>query len=260
MTIEIRNTRDLSSDNLKLKVLLIGPSRVGKTSWAATAPNPGFAACETGHGSGLSSIMDSGVAFFEPKSLGDIDALASGHVFADKETIVVDSLSAMTRSIIKDYAVKMGRRGPDTPQRKEGIPEQFDYMAMAEITRRVLEAIIGLDKHIIVTALQKTKSDKDTQAPIAIGPDLPGLMFDVAPSMFDQVFYISLKKAFTDPKDARTAYISRVIDTQPDGLKVGGVRNNNAGAPILPKEIIFNNKTLEGGFGDIYAKLTAKKV
>src|SRR5277367_3223611 len=180
---------------MRLKVLLIGRSRVGKTTWAATAPNPGIAAMETGHGGGLLSVMRSGVDFFEPQSLEDIDALASGHIFKDKDTLVLDSLSAMARTLVKDYALKIPRRGANSPKREQGVPELDDYGVMAEITRRILDALINLDKNIIVTALEKTEKDADG-APVAVGPDLPGQMFLAAPSMFDCVYYLKTRKAF----------------------------------------------------------------
>ena len=256
--IQIRNTRDLiaTPGSLKMKVLLIGKSRTGKTTWAATAPNPGIAACETGHGGGLLSVMRSGVDFFEPQSLEDIDALASGHVFRDKETLVLDSLSAMARTLVKDYALKIPRRGANSPKREQGVPELDDYGVMAEITRRILDALINLDKHIVVTALEKTEKNEDGAA-IACGPDLPGQMFLAAPAMFDAVFYLKTRKAFKVPADPKTVFTQHYLITANDGFHIGGDRNNVDGKPVLAREEVFDNLTGQGSFVDLYKKLTA---
>jgi hypothetical protein len=254
--IEIKNTRDLiQPDSMKLKVLLIGRSRVGKTTWAGSAPNPGIAACETGHGGGTLSLHKQGIDYFEPKSLEDLDALASGHVFRDKETIVLDSLSAMARTIIKDFAIKIPRRGASSPKREQGVPELDDYGVIAEITRRVLDALIGLPKHVVVTALEKTEKDENGSA-IACGPDLPGQMFLAAPAMFDVCLYLKTRKAFRVANDPRSQYTQHYLMTKNDGFHVGGNRNNIDGKEILLPEEVFDNITGQGSFPYIYKKIT----
>jgi hypothetical protein len=255
--IEIKNTRDLvQPDKMRLKVLVIGRSRVGKTTWAGTAPNPGIAACETGHGGGTLSLHKQGLDYFEPKSLEDLDALASGHIFKDKETLVLDSLSAMARTIIKDFAIRIPRRGASSPKREQGVPELDDYGVMAEITRRILDALLDLPKHVIVTALEKTEKDENGSA-IACGPDLPGQMFLASPAMFDTVLYLKTRKAFKNPADPKTAYTQHYFLTQNDGFHIGGDRNNISGHAILAKEEPFDVVSGAGSFADIYKRITA---
>jgi hypothetical protein len=239
---------------MKLKVLLIGRSRTGKTSWAASAPNPGVAACETGHGGGLLSVMQAGVDFFEPQSLEEIDALASGHVFKDKETLVLDSLSAMARTLVKDYALKIPRRGANSPKREQGVPELDDYGVMAEITRRILDALINLDKNIVVTALEKTEKDADG-APVAVGPDLPGQMFLAAPAMFDLCLYAKTRSKLKVPTDPKSKFTEYYLLTRNDGFHVGGDRNNIGGKAILAPEEIYDITTGQGNFPYIQKKL-----
>lgn len=253
--IEIKNTRDLvQPENMKLKILVIGRSRVGKTTWAGTAPNPGIAACETGHGGGTLSLHKQGLDYFEPKSLEDLDALASGHIFKEKETLVLDSLSAMARTIIKDFAIRIPRRGASSPKREQGVPELDDYGVMAEITRRILDALLDIPKHVIVTALEKTEKDENGSA-IACGPDLPGQMFLASPSMFDQVIYLKTRKAYKDSRDPKTAFTEYYMLAQNDGFHIGGTRNNVNGVAILPREMVWDPVQNVGTFGDIMGRL-----
>lgn len=257
MSVEIRNTRNLLGGNMKLKLLVIGKSRLGKTTFVGSVPGVGVAACEVGHGQGLLSIASQGVDYFSPTCLEDIDALASGHIFKDKDAIAIDSLSAVVRTLVKNYALKMPGGRNSTPQRAQGIPELKDYGTMAEVTRRILEALLNLDKHIIVTALEKTERDHETGAAISCGPDLPGQMYAAAPSMFDSVLYLKARKALLNPNDAKSAYTQRYFLTQPDGFHIGGDRNNIDGKPILAAEEIFDPATNRGTFSDIYQKITA---
>ena len=256
MSIQIQNTRDLTkTEGFRAKILVVARSRAGKTTFAATAPNPGVAACETGHGAGLLSIASKGVDYFVPTSLEDLDALASGHIFKDKDTIVLDSLSAMARTIIKDFAIHIPRRGATSPKREQGVPELDDYGVMAEITRRILDAIIDLPKHVVVTALERTEKDAEG-TPTACGPDLPGQMFLAAPAMFDTVLYLKVRKAFRDPRDPKSVFYERYFITQPDGYHIGGDRNNLSGKNILQREEVFDPERNRGTFEDIFKKLT----
>jgi hypothetical protein len=195
------------------------------------------------------------VDYFTPKTLEDLNALASGYLFKEKETIVIDSLSAMARTIIKDYAIKIPRRGASSPKREQGVPELDDYGVMAEITRRLVDATLDLPKHVVVTALEKTEKDENGAA-IACGPDLPGQMYLAAPAMFDTVLYLKTRRAYKDPRDPKTAFTEHYFLTQNDGFHVGGDRNNVAGKTILPRELVFDPVKGLGTFTDIYKRLS----
>lgn len=255
MAIDIKNTSNLiKPEEMRLKIAIIGKTRLGKTTFISKAPNVGVCACETGHGRGLLSVVTNAPPFdyFEPKSLEDIDALASGHIFKDKDTIGVDSFSAIARTIIKDFAVRMpsGAKG-SSPRRLAGIPELNDYNTMGEVSRRVLDALLNLPKHVVISFLERTEKDHDTGAAISCGPDVPGQMYLAAPSMFDVVLYLKARKAFRNPADPKSAYTQRYFITQPDGFHIGGDRNNIAGKPILPAELPFDLETGSGTFADI---------
>lgn len=257
MPIQIHNTRTLIQPGaFKWKLLIVGRPGVGKTTFLATVPNIGIAAVETGHGDGLLSVASKGVDYILPDCMTDLDALASGHVFKDKEAIGLDSSSAVVRTIIKDYALKIPRRGGNSPKREAGVPELDDYGVMGEIARRIFTALINLDKHVVITALEKSEKDENG-AVISCGPDLPGQMYLAAPAMFDTVLYLKTRKAFRDPRDAKTAYTQHYFVTRNDGFHVGKDRNNAAGKAILAPEEIFDPQAGVGTFPALYAKIAA---
>jgi AAA domain-containing protein len=246
----------ISPSSLKLKILLTGRPGVGKTSWAATAPNPGIAACETGHGDGLLSVAAKGLAYIQPSTLWDFEAICTGGVFKDKDTIVLDSLSAMVKTFIREYAVAMPRRGVDSPKRKAGVPELDDYMVIAEVTRRLLSALLDLDKNIIVTALEKTEKDENGVI-TGIGPDLPGQLFLGAPALFDGAYYLKTRSKLRIPGQATSRYTEHYLITGADGVHIAKERNNTGGVSPLAYEEVFDVKTGQGDFTYIRNKILA---
>lgn len=202
------------------------------------------------------SIASKSLPYVCPSTLGDFEAICTGGVFKDRETIVLDSLSAMVRGFIKDHAIAMPRRGVDSPKRKAGVPELDDYMTMAEITRRLLSALLDLDKNIIVTALEKSEKDENG-AITGIGPDLPGQLFLGAPALFDSVLYLKTRSKLRTPADPKSRFTEHYLITQNDGCHVGKDRNNiNGKAPLAPEEV-FDIGTGAGSFTALRDKILA---
>lgn len=259
MALEIKNTKDLiDPDKLKLKILLIGPPGVGKTAWMSEAPNPGIAACETGAGNGLQTVAKKGLSYVTPTTLPEFEAVCSGKIFEDKETIVLDSLTEMTKTFIKDAALAVPRAKGNSAKRQRGIPELDDYGTIAEFTRRLLNNLIGLDKHIVATATMKIKEpDAATgQGAFLIGPDLPGMMFMAAPAMFDLVIFLKTRRKLRDPKDAKSRYTERFLITDNDNVHLAKSRyNEEVGKALLDPEEIIDLKTGKGSFNYIFKKI-----
>lgn len=251
MALQIQNSKKLiSPENLKLKILLYALPGVGKTTWSATAPDPGFIACETGHGSGLMSVAEEGVDYVIPGNIQDLELVASGTIFKDKATLVGDSLSDMSRTFIKDYALSIPRKRGETEKRKAGVPELDDYGVMGEVTRRLVRKFLDMDKHIIFTATERYQQpDEDTPgSELLIGPDLPGQMFLGSTAMFDLVLRMRTRTKFRDPKDAKSRYTERYFITASTGSTIAKCRSSLNNQSLLPPEIPINYETGEGTF------------
>ena len=255
----VKSTKQLvTPENLKLKILLYSPPGFGKTLWASSAPSPGFAACETGHGGGLLTLAGQNIDYIEPTSISDLEAVANGLVFKDKETIVLDSLSAMTMTFVKDAALAIPRTKGESLKRKQGVPELDDYGVMGEMTRRILNRLLDLDKHVIVTALEKIKlPDPETgQGETIICPDLPGAMAVGSTGMFDFVFRLRARQIMTKPGDAKSKVTQRYLLTVNDGMgSIAKARSNKQGVSFLDKEEIIDLTTGQGLFPYILAKI-----
>ena len=202
------------------------------------------------------SVASKNLAYVCPSTLGDFESICTGAIFKDKDTIVLDSLSAMVKTFIREYAISMPRRGVDSPKRKAGVPELDDYMVIAEVTRRLLSALLDLDKNIIVTALEKSEKDENG-AVTGIGPDLPGQLFLGAPALFDAAFYLKTRSKLRKLGDPLSRYTEHYLVTTNDGLHVGKNRANVNGVPPLAPEEVFDIQTGQGDFNYVYSKILA---
>lgn len=259
MALVIKNSKNLIDPaNLKLKILVFGNSGLGKTSFLGTVPGIGIAAIETGIGSGLASIADLGVDYVTPENYNEVKDVCEGKVFKDHPAIGIDSLTAMERRIIKDKALSLPRTRGESLKRQIGIPELDDYGSMAELTTARLEDLINLDKHIIVTALEKVKQpDENGKGVFAIGPDLPGSMFTAAPGMFDIVLRLRARTKLADPKDAKSKYVERYFETAADGQDgLVKSRYTRRGLKLLEREEVFDLQTGAGCFPYFLKKIS----
>jgi hypothetical protein len=260
MALIIKNSKDLlKPEDFRLKILIFGDSGLGKTEFASTAPNPGVVAIETGHGQGLLTVAEKGLNYVTPANYAELEE-GLLKTFEDKETIVLDSLTAATKTFIKDRALQIPRMKGESDKRKIGIPELDDYGSMGELTRRLMSKLLVRQKHIIVTALSKYKQpDPETGVGQAMtGPDLPGEMFTAAPGMFDVVLRLMSRKKLRDPKDAKSSYVERYFITDSDGQ--GGLaksRLKRQGLALLDREEVFDLTTGAGTFPKLLEKVLA---
>jgi hypothetical protein len=253
----------VSPETLKWKVLIVGRPGSGKSTWLSGVPDVGIAACETGHGSGLLSAAHTANAtadMAEPKTFTDFRSICLNNFAAwqTKKAIGLDSLSAMTKGFIKDHVLSTfpSRNQKEAMRRQAGVMTGFDYGDVADVTRTLLQQLLGQDRHIIVTCLEKTEKD-DNGVVTAVGPDLPGQLSLGAPALFDSVLYLKARKVLRDPRDAKSAYFERYFITGSDGVHVAKDRNSANGRSFLAQEEVFNLETGAGTFSALFAKILA---
>jgi len=248
----VKNTKQLIDPaNLRLKILAFGYPGSGKTTFAADAPNPGIAVCETGHGKGLIGIAQRGLDYVEPANYGEFDQVCSGLVFKDKQTIVLDSLSDMCRTFIKDYALSFPRAKGESQKRKAGVPELDDYGVMGEVTRRLVRKLLDSDKHVIATSTLKINMpDAETgQGDMLVCPDLPGAMSLGSTAMFDIVLCFRTRSVLRDKNDAKSRYTQHYITAKGSQNLTAKCRHNEViGKSLLPDEFIYDPATGDGTF------------
>jgi len=262
LSLKIRNTKDLiAPDSFRFVGLLYGLPGSGKTTWIGTCPaqETGIAACDLGNGNGLLTIADKGIDAIEPENLTELEKFCKGEVFPDKKILVLDNLSTMARTIVKDAALAIPING--SPTRKFGVPDMKDYGTIAEMIRKILVVLIQANptKHIIVTAHEKYDRPNENDPPGSesrIGPELSGQMFTAAPSMFDFVLRLRTRPVLKNPADAKSRFIQRYFQTQQEVGLIAKARAQAKDKAILDREVIFDLGNNEGTFPDLLKKIT----
>lgn len=233
----------------------------GKTTWVGTCPpeETGIAACDLGTGSGLLPISEKPFDYIEPANLSELEQFVKGKVFPNKKILVLDNLSTMARTIVKDAALSIPMSG-GASRSQYGVAELRDYMVMAEIVRKTLILLINSnpDKHIIVTAHEKYDRPTENDAPgteSLVGPELSGQLFTAAPSMFDFVLRLRTKSLLKNPSDPKSRYAQRYFQTnQMPGIiaKCRATVNKKA---LLDSEEVFDLESGAGSFPALLKKL-----
>lgn len=206
-------------------------------------------AIETGEGNGALTLADLNIDFITPENMAEIDGFLdpSCPLFRDKDSIILDSASALSKSFVQKRALLIPRAQGSSEKRKLGIPEMDDYGTMGSLTRTVFEKLLSMDKNILVTAgLREKMPNMETGKGVhAIGPDLPGEMFWTSTAMFDFVFRLDVRRL--KQKDG-TWKTERFLVTQTDGVTIAKGRPTRNSQPILAAEELID---LETGVGTI---------
>lgn len=260
MSLIPKNSSDLIDPaKFRMKLLLCALPGTGKTEWVGTVPGVGVAACESGQGKGILTIASKGIPYVEPDNYKELESFCSGDVFKENSALAIDSISAMCRTFIKDYAINnFPRSRGETPKRRAGIPELDDYGTIGEVTRRLLAKLLSLDKHIIVTATLKLPTEANPEegreAQPAM-PDLPGQLALASAAMFDAVLIMRTRPALRDAKDAKSRYTQRYLMTQGSEKWVAKSRLTANGKALLAEEEVFDLDTGQGTFPWLMEKI-----
>lgn len=232
--IKVKNTKNNIGPDTRICMMVVAPAKRGKTTFGKTLDDLTkkhfgkptlFIALEPSEGGGTMSIQDFDVDYVTPKTYEEYNKIIAW--LAGDPTyggVVLDSSYEFVGRFLKPYALKFPyERGSAPASRVAGVPGQSDYHTMGEEGRMVFNKLIGLTadenpnlrKHLLVTALEKDKTNRDGEL-IYTGPDLPGSLATVATSMFQTVAGIDFKTTVVpDPIDSKktTRVTERIIAT-----------------------------------------------
>lgn len=164
-----------------LNMLVYGVSGVGKTVFAATAPEPLFLDME----GGLLSVAGSRVDRVEVKNYGDLKEAyrflkAGEHKYA---SAVLDSLTELEKIVMGSVLAETGR---EAPRHKE-------WNLWTARMRDIIRAFRDLPLNTIMTALEAEIKDEATGA-VMRRPAMPGRFgFELA-GYFDLVLYLYVEQ------------------------------------------------------------------
>jgi hypothetical protein len=213
-----------------------------------------------GTGSGLLPISEKSFDYIEPVNLSELEKFVKGEVFPTKKILVLDNLSTMARTIVKDAALSIPMGGMIS-RSQFGVAEMRDYMVMMEIIRKTLVVLINANptKHILVMAHEKYDRPNENDAPgteSLVGPELSGQLFTAAPSMFDFVLRLRTRSLLKNPADAKSRYAQRFFQTNQEPGIIAKCRAQMNKKPLLDREEVFDLETGQGGFPALLKKIT----
>jgi phage nucleotide-binding protein len=144
------------------KVLVYGDPGCGKTVFAATAPKPLFLDVEYG----FESVYNHPELAKEARRMKFM-GIKAAEAFADKvlagnfaeyETIVIDTITAMQDKALKEFTIAAYKKSPN--QREDAYtPEGKDYQRNTELMKHIIATLRDAPRHVILLA--HVKEDKD---------------------------------------------------------------------------------------------------
>jgi hypothetical protein len=142
----------LSLERERLRIICYGVPKVGKTTFALTAPRP--LVIDTDGGLITGAIGGVEAVSYEPTGWREFEALyfwAKEHS-GEIDTIVIDSLTMLQRLLLDEIVDDTSEvKTPDKPV-MQFVPEQGMYLANQRQVARILTDFRRLGKHMILTA------------------------------------------------------------------------------------------------------------
>lgn len=192
---DIKSTKNSTSNSQFIKILVYGQAGVGKTYLCTTLPNPFILSAEAG----LVGLSDVDIPYWDIKSITDLN-----QAFTDLKrgknqyrTIVLDSLSEIAEISLAAEKVK----------NKDG---RQAYMVMQEQVTNIIRAFRELPYNIYMTA--RIEKAQDEMGRMLYSPAMPGQKIaGTLPYYMDEVL------ALTSIRDEEGKLV-RKLQCQPDGL------------------------------------------
>ena len=185
------NTKTLTTDNMKLKILMYGGSGTGKTTFAGTFPKPYFFDFD----GGVLSLRDHDIEYetysdksvLRPEAFSKFEAkieefksqLAAGTL--PYQTVVLDSITTMQESCLRQIQYANRTVGKQTTLQEWGI--------LVGKMEDVLYTFTSLNVHIVTVAHEQIVQNELTSEvmilPLIVGKKLP----DRLALWFDEVYH-----------------------------------------------------------------------
>lgn len=204
MAIQLKNTADVHTNGIK--ALVYGSAGAGKTTLAASMPNPIIISAE----GGLLSIQGAGLPYIEVNSMETLQESFEYVANSDFESVVLDSISEIAE-VVLIYEKSINKDG------------RAAYGEMAAQMTSIIRDFRDLPgKNVLFTA--KVEKSQDESGRMLYAPSMPGNKVGQAlPYFFDLVLPLRVEK------DA-DGQIQRAIMCQPDGIWVAKDRSGKLDA------------------------------
>lgn len=187
--------------------LFYGASGTQKTRTAAQFPKPMFLSCERGKYGGLISAREFNPMQTMVKDWGDYVRLLqelekdAGTLF---QTIIIDSITAFQRLILRDVVKQSGRE----------TPQFADWNLITERMRTAINRLSNMNAHVIFIATENIIKD-EVLGRIMGGPNVAGKLAQELPAGVDINIHFTAKRKTNTDGSSTTQF---KMDSKPDDI------------------------------------------
>lgn len=197
----VKYSDDLNTSYLRL--LAYGPQGCGKTNLLATFPKPfvldadrGLLTARYKHIPGFTFEYGEETFKILMELLGDMkmkrNGFGPGEQWGDIQTVGIDTVTKLSEKLMHDAMLHpaTGGKALDPVNSK---PEWDHYAIVKERLSKIIDLIMSLPMHVVVTAWVETEKDESTGAMVA-RPSLTGKFREVIAGNFDEFYYMDVQQ------------------------------------------------------------------
>jgi len=146
-----------------IRALIYGEPGVGKTTLLATLPKP-VAILDFEGGAAVRLRGEEDIYIAEIGSYEELkEALKELETLKEVKSIAFDGFSVFLQALLDEITAKAGRKPPTFRE----------WNLLTTIAKSIILNLRKPDKHLVFTAFEKVRRDKDTGKVVEIHPDLP---------------------------------------------------------------------------------------
>ena len=178
---QVKKTKDMSMDNIKLKASVYGVAGSGKTTFGATFPNPIFLDMNKG----LLSVRDKDVAYVElyTSTFVEIKDALDSAINSEYDSIIIDSMGEISEACMR-HILQLNRRTK---------PEYSDWDSFFHGMKDFILKIRNCDKHVLCICHEGCEKDEGTGR-LWYRPAFQGQLRTKYDAYFDELYHAEVEQ------------------------------------------------------------------